>query len=110
VVNAPAVTSIPTGKVEVIRVIATSDNTNLTYNPPQSGAPATIAHAGDFVEIQNNAGSFEITADQKVLVAQYMEGQDAGGGTGDRALALGVRVEQSRTDYLSQAPPSYESN
>ncbi len=110
VVNAPAVTSIPSGKVELIRVIATSANTNLTYNPPQPGAPATIANAGDFVEIQNNANSFEITADQKVMVAQYMEGQDAGGGTGDPAMALAVPVEQFRTDYLFHAPTEYESN
>ncbi len=110
VINAPAVTSIPSGKVEFIHVIATSNNTNLTYNPPQPGAPATIANAGDFIEIQNTAASFEITADQKVLVAQYMEGQDAGGGTGDPAMALAVPVEQFRTDYMFHAPIEYESN
>ncbi len=110
IVNAPAVTTIPGGKVEVIRVIATQANTQLTYDPPQPGAPGAIAAAGDFVEIADTAASFMITADQKILVAQYMEGQDAGGNTGDPAMALAVPVEQFRTSYLFHAPPNYESN
>ncbi|HEU0033876.1 MAG TPA: IgGFc-binding protein [Kofleriaceae bacterium] len=109
-VNAPAVTTIPSGKVEVVRVIATQPNTNLTYNPPQPGAPTTIAQPGDFIEIPSTAASFLIEADQKVLVAQYMEGQDAGGGTGDPAMALAVPLEQFRTTYLFHAPTNYESN
>ena len=110
VINAPAVTSIPAGKVEVIRIIATGASTNLTYDPPQAGAPATIAQAGDFVEIQGNAASFKITADQKIMVVQYMEGQSAGGNTGDPAMTLAVPVEQFRTQYLFHAPTNYESN
>jgi len=110
IINAPAVTSIPSGKVEVVRIIATQANTNLTYTPAQPGAPATIAQAGDFVEIAGNAASFMIQADQKILVAQYMEGQDAGGGTGDPAIALAVPIEQFRQDYLFHAPPSYTTN
>jgi hypothetical protein len=51
-----------------------------------------------------------INSDQKVMVAQYMEGQDAGGGTGDPSLALAVPLEQFRTSYLFHAPTNYESN
>jgi hypothetical protein len=110
IVSAPAVTSIPAGEVEVVRIIATAANTTLTYDPPQPGAPSTIAQAGGFVEISGNANSFKITADQKVLVVQYMEGQDAGGATGDPAMTLAVPVEQFRTQYLFHAPTNYESN
>jgi hypothetical protein len=110
VINAPAVTSIPNGKVEIVRVIATADNTTLTYDPPVAGAPTTIPTAGAFIEIPSTAASFQITSDQKVLVAQYMEGQDAGGGTGDPAMALAVPVEQFRSSYLFHAPVSYDSN
>jgi hypothetical protein len=110
IVNAPAVTTIPTGKVEVIRVIATQPGTTLTYDPPQASAPATIANAGDFIEIPSTTATFQITASAKVLVAQYMEGQGAGGGTGDPAMTLAVPVEQFRTSYLFHAPTSYESN
>ena len=84
-INAPAMTSLPNGKVETIRIIATAAGTNLTYDPPQAGAPTTIATAGGFAEIKSSAASFLVTADQKVLVAQYMSGQDAGGGAGDFA-------------------------
>jgi hypothetical protein len=110
IVNAPAVTSIPTGKVQYIRVIATQPGTTLTYDPPQAGAPATIANAGDFIEIPNTTATFMITASAKVLVSQYMEGQSAGGNTGDPAMTLAVPVEQFRTSYMFHAPISYESN
>jgi hypothetical protein len=109
-INAPAMTTLPNGKVETIRIIATMPNTNLVYDPPQPGAPTTIAAAGGFVEIASSAASFLITADQKVLVAQYMSGQDAGGGAGDPDMALAVPVEQFRTSYLFHAPTNYDSN
>jgi len=109
-VNAPAVTTIPTGKVIVVRIIATAPNTTLTYDPPQTGAPTTIANPGDFVEIDNTTASFQITASDKVLVAQYMEGQDAGGGTGDPSEFLAVPIEQFRTDYMFHAPTNYDAN
>ena len=80
------------------------------YDPPVTGAATTIAHAGGFIEIPSTAQSFQITSDQKVLVAQYMEGQDAGGNTGDPAMALAVPAEQFRSSYLFHAPVSYESN
>ncbi|HTR49910.1 MAG TPA: IgGFc-binding protein [Kofleriaceae bacterium] len=111
IVNAPAVTTEPSGKIEVIRIIATQANTTLTYNPPQTGAPASIANPGDFVEIDGNVASFEIQASAHVLVAQYMEGEEAdGAGTGDPAEALAVPVEQFRSSYTFQAPTNYESN
>lgn len=109
-VNAPAVTTIPQGKVQQVRIIATQPNTTLTYDPPQAGAPTTIAAAGSFVELKNTNASFLIEASEKVLVAQYMSGQSAGGNTGDPAMALAVPVEQFRTNYLFHAPTNYESN
>jgi hypothetical protein len=109
-ITAPAVTTLPNGKVQTVRIIATQPNTMLTYNPAQANAPTTIAAAGGFVEIPNTTAAFMIEASEKVLVAQYMSGQDAGGGTGDPAMALAVPVEQFRTNYLFHAPTNYESN
>jgi hypothetical protein len=110
IINAPAVTTIPAGKAELIRVIATADNTNLTYDPPQPGAPTLIPNAGGYIELDNNTASFQISSDQKVMVVQYMEGENAGGGTGDPAMTLAVPIEQFRTDYMFHAPTNYESN
>ena len=110
IVSPPAVTTIPAGKVRAVRIIATQPNTTLTYDPPQANAPTTIAQAGQFVEIPNTTASFLVEASEKILVAQYMTGQAAGGGTGDPAMALAVPVEQFRTSYLFHAPTNYESN
>jgi hypothetical protein len=110
IINAPAVTTIPMGKVEEIRIVATEANTNLTYDPPQPGAPTTIANPGDFVSLMENASSFKVSADHKILVAQFMEGSSVAGGTGDLSMALAVPIEQFRTQYLFLAPTTYETN
>jgi hypothetical protein len=108
-IHAPAMASLPNGKAQTVRVIATAPGTNLIYDPPQA-APTTIANAGDFVEIPNTAASFMVSADQKILVAQYMSGQDAGGGAGDPDMALAVPVEQFRLSYMFHAPTNYNEN
>ena len=110
VVVAPAVVSIPQGKEQMVRIIATQPNTTLEYDPPVAGAPTTIANAGDFVQIARNPSSFAVTASAKVMIAQYMEGSTAGGGTGDPAMSLAVPVEQFRSQYLFHAPTNYTTN
>jgi hypothetical protein len=105
----PAMPSLPDGKVRTVRVVAAEANTTLTFDPPQGGA-TTLANVGDFVELSRNNQYFSVTSDQKILVAQYMSGQDAGGGGGDPAMALAVPVEQFRRAYLFHAPTNYESN
>jgi hypothetical protein len=67
-----------------------------------------LVDPGDFVDIVGTAASMEITATGKILVAQYMQGQGAGGFTGDPALALAVPVEQYRREYRFHAPVNYE--
>jgi hypothetical protein len=110
VITPPAVVSLPQGKAQLVRVVATQANTTLTYDPPVPGAPTSIASAGDFVEMPSQLASFLLTADHKVLVAQYMESQDAGGGTGDPAMSLAVPVDQFRDNYLFHAPINYVTN
>jgi hypothetical protein len=97
------------GKVEVIRIVAVQPGTTLTYDPPQTGAPTTVPDGG-FVEIVGDASSFYLTSNNKILVAQFMEGQDAGGGMGDPAMALAVSNDQFRTSYLFHAPANYATN
>ena len=50
--------------------------------------------------------TFRDTAD----LVQYMQGQDAGGNSGDPAMAFTVPVEQYRPDYLVHAPTNYEKS
>jgi hypothetical protein len=111
IVNAPAVTgTLPNGKEQTVRIVATQAGTTLTYDPPQAGAPTAIANAGDFVQISRQAASYLLTANHKVLVAQYAQGSSTGGNIGDPDIALAVPVEQYRSSYLFHAPTNYTTN
>ena len=110
-VTAPLIpngTNVP--KVEMVRVVATEDQTSLQYDPPLAGAPTMIALAGGWIDIASTAADFRVTASKPVSVAQYMEGQNTGGGAGDPAMALAVTESQYRTDYLIHAPTNYPTN
>jgi hypothetical protein len=99
----------PTSKARMVRVIATTDLTTLEYDPPQPGAPAALAKAGDYAEIQTDK-DFKITANFKIAVAEYMLGQEAGGNAGDPAMTISVPTEQYRSSYSFHAPVNYESS
>ena len=99
-----------TKKGEMVRIIATEDATALTYEPAQPGAPAMLAKAGDYAEIAQTQNDFRITSDKKILVAQYMLGQNAGGNSGDPAMTFAVATEQFRTQYLVHAPTNYDTS
>jgi hypothetical protein len=109
-VVAPAVPSLPDGKERMVRIVATQPNTELTFDPPLGGVGTTIANTGGFVEVARQTASFQVSANHKILVAQYMEGQVAGGNTGDPAMAFEVATDQYRQEYLFHAPTNYEVN
>jgi len=92
-----------------VRAIAVEAGTTLEYDPPNGGWPAALNNPGDYVEI-DSAGDFKIKAGKRILVSQYMKGQDAGGGSGDPAMALAVTNGQFRKDYLFHSPVNYEHN
>jgi hypothetical protein len=107
--TAPATPAMPNGRPQQIRIFATADNTTISYEPPNAAWPTTLAKAGDFLEFLHT-GDLVIKGDKKILVAQYMAGQQAGGEMGDPALTVTVPVEQYRKDYLFHAPTNYEVN
>jgi hypothetical protein len=108
VVTSPAVPTLPNGKVRVVRIVATHADTVLTFDPPQANIATQLEKPGDFMEIPSTSEDFSISADHKILVAEYMTGQEAGGGTGDPAMSLAVPVDQYRLDYQFHAPVNYE--
>ncbi len=67
-----------------------------------------LALAGDFVEIPNTTNKFVVSADKKILVAEYMVGQSAGFGTSDPAFVLAVPSEQYRNNYLFYAQTGWQ--
>ncbi len=108
-VTVPLITA-GTGKAIIVRVVATQPNTTLTYSPAQAGAPASIATAGSYIQVGPVNANFQITASADVIVVQYMQGQDAGGGIGDPAMAIAVPTRQYRSSYLFHAPTNYSTN
>ncbi len=109
-VTPPQLGSAP--RVEMIRIVGTAANTTVTLDPASVGGPYNLANAGDFVELPLKNQNFEVHADQKILVAQYMVSQDApgGNGSGDPGMALAVPIAQYRTSYQFHAPTNYSAN
>ena len=91
------------------RVIGVEPGTHLTYDPPIPGAPTTINAARGVVELRDPGHDFVVTADKRINVVQYMQGQDVVG-TGDPSMAQAVPTDQWRTRYLFHAPTNYEEN
>jgi len=108
VATAPAVPLMPDGRESFVRVIAAQDQTTIDSDPPVTGLPVTLSEVGDFFELPQQVGDYHITADKKILVSQYMVGQNAGGDMGDPAMTLAVATDQYRTSYLFHAPANYE--
>ncbi len=94
---------------QVVRVIASEPDTMLTFMPDQ-GVDTVLAEAGDFVELVSTTARFQVSADKKILVAQYMVGQGGGYGEQDPSMLLAVATEQYRKDYLFHAPTSWTAN
>ena len=91
------------------RVVADTNGTRITTQPPIAGLDGVTLNAGQFVEVQT-ALSFELSATAPVLVGQYMVSQQALGVSrygGDPSLTLMVPSDQFRTDYVIQVPAGY---
>jgi hypothetical protein len=96
-------------KGQMVRIIASEDDTTLVFNPDQP-VGKLLAKAGDFVELKSTIAKFVVTADKKILVAQYMVGQDGGFGTSDPSMLLAVNPLQWRKSYLFHAPVNWQAN
>ncbi|HEY8379792.1 MAG TPA: IgGFc-binding protein, partial [Nannocystis sp.] len=96
-------------KAQMVRIIASEADTHLTFNPDQP-VGKYLANAGDWIELAVTTAKFVVTADKKILVAQYMVGQSAGYGTSDPSMLLAVNPLQWRKDYLVHAPTNWVAN
>ena len=96
-------------KAQFVRIIASEANTTLVFNPDQA-VGKFLANAGDFIELPTSVAKFLVTADKKIMVAQYMIGQSGGYGTSDPSMLLAVNPQQWRKSYLFHAPTSWTAN
>ena len=92
----------------MVRIVATEDDTGISYNPTVPGAPTAIAYAGDYIELDATT-TFQINASKKVMIAEYMTGLGFGGG-GDPSMAVAIPTERFLDEYLIVAPTNYEEN
>lgn len=108
-----ATLSYPRGSErDVWRIMAASDNTQLTTYPSQTDN--WVINRGQFVEFEADE-NFEIIGKKPLLVGQFLAAQqapDPGSGetdakTGDPTFILAVPVEQFRTEYVFLAPDKY---
>lgn len=83
----------------VVRVVATADNTEVRFN----GDLVATLNSGEFYEGRVPAG-LEIKATQKVLVAQYLIGSTQAGAVTDPAMVVIPGQDQWLDSYVFAAP------
>jgi hypothetical protein len=91
-------------RAQVVRIVATEDLTDLTFDPPQD-IQAMLVFAGDFLDIPPSAAAFVVEATRPVLVAQYMVGREWDDNGGDPSLTIATPVERFRDDHTVAASP-----
>jgi hypothetical protein len=98
----------------LVRVGAIANDTHVSFDPKVRDD--LVLQAGAFAEILVDGSAppnLRVTADNAVLVAEYMLGQEAlpvKTGVGDPSLSTAVPVAQYRDSYLFTAPVSYAVN
>lgn len=103
------------GELDVWRILAATDGTQVTLMPPVAAVPEL--DAGQWFEFESG-DDFLIEASDPILVGQFLAAQDApdpnqGGagpndaGTGDPAFMLAVPERQFRPNYVFLAPNKY---
>ncbi|MCC6213694.1 MAG: IgGFc-binding protein [Polyangiaceae bacterium] len=94
-----------------VRILSAANDNEVTFEPAVS--PGFTLQAGEWREIGPIQGDFRVKGKNKLLVAQYMVGENYSGasaGGGDPALSIAIPVEQYRLEYTFLAPASYTHN
>ena len=94
------------GLASVVRIMAQDANTHLQFDPPTVQAAGPPLGAGQFLEFSTTE-NFVVSADQPILVAQFMYGEGTDSSAGDPAMVYEVPVEQYREDYTFLAPDTF---
>lgn len=94
-----------------VRVMSAADNNEITFDPPVHD-PVTL-QAGGWIEIGPIAQDFRVQAANRVMVAQFMVGENFTGasvGAGDPSQSIAIPTEQYRLNYAFLAPTTYTHN
>jgi hypothetical protein len=104
----------------ILRIAAVKQDTHVKFEPAIADA-VTLGPDDPPFELQIGAFAkgmtdeppqdVRVTADQPILIAQYMLGQTAvPSGAGDPSISLAVPIEQYRSEYIFTASPTYDSS
>ena len=92
------------------RVVASKDNTTITFDPPVSLGGQIVLDAGQWAGFDSMT-DFVTEADNPIMLAGYMLGRGAtGGNQGDPYMVLMVPTEQYQDDYVVLVDDSYSSD
>lgn len=93
-----------------LRIAPILSDTKVTFDPPIH--PETTLNPGQPpLQIKNVTQDVRITADQAIIVAQYMHGSSVvPSGKGDPSQSLAIATEQFRKSYLFLASSTYDEN
>lgn len=95
-----------------VKVVATQDDTHLSYSPSVAGAP-TLLNAGETFQLRTAEQFRMTTAGKPVIAASYLEGQHSATNypaVGDPAMGLAVPISQWQEDCRFLAPDAYAVN
>jgi hypothetical protein len=98
---------------DLLRIMAQTPGTTVTFNPPVSGCSGTL-DAGQFCEVWIS-GDTEVTGSNPILVGHLLAsvgqfGKPWLGNPGDPSLGFSVPTEQFRTRYQLLVPSQYKDN
>ncbi|APR79306.1 Hemagglutinin/hemolysin-related protein [Minicystis rosea] len=94
-----------------VRVLSAADNNEITFDPPV--AAKTTLQKGKWVEIGPITQDFRVMATDRIMVGQYMVGENFGSvaaSAGDPSLSIAIPTEQYRVEYTFLAPSTYTYN
>ncbi|MEZ4371226.1 MAG: IgGFc-binding protein [Polyangiaceae bacterium] len=94
-----------------VRVMSAADGNTIDFEPAVNGS--VTLNAGEWIEIGPITSDFRIQSDDRIMVSQYMVGENFSGqsvGAGDPALSIAIPVEQYRLEYTFLAPTTYTYN
>jgi hypothetical protein len=94
-----------------VRVLSAAPNNAISFDPPVHGK--VTLNAGEWIEIGPVKQDFRVSATDRVMVGQYMVGENFGGGeatAGDPSLSIAIPTEQYRVEYTFLAPSTYTYN
>ncbi len=95
----------------VVRIAAIAPDTHIDFEPSSIAPSATLGPSDAPLELDNVTEDFRVSADNAILVVQYMQGQaSVPSGSGDPAMALDVPSAQFRKSYIFYASNTYDTN